>query len=156
VAVRRRANDIDMLFLAGLGIAFNAKPVVREAADAALSVPDLDAVCTSSESRARRLRPNSRKVPSQYGTFGLGDIFYPVRRNHYTVHSNQRRRGREGFNRRGEVSSREMLSAPTIFDTDRPLGNGFVIGDGTVSAADADLVRLAEANCPEHAISIEE
>ena len=28
----------------GLGIAFNAKPVVREAADAALSVPYLDAI----------------------------------------------------------------------------------------------------------------
>ena len=38
------ANDIDMLAAAGLGIAFNAKPVVREAADAALSVPYLDAI----------------------------------------------------------------------------------------------------------------
>ena len=33
-----------MLAAAGLGIAFNAKPVVREAADAALSVPYLDAI----------------------------------------------------------------------------------------------------------------
>ena len=33
-----------MLEAAGLGIAFNAKPVVRDAADAALSVPSLDAV----------------------------------------------------------------------------------------------------------------
>lgn len=44
VAVGDGANDIDMLSLAGLGIAFNAKPVVREHADAALSVPYLDAV----------------------------------------------------------------------------------------------------------------
>jgi phosphoserine phosphatase len=44
VAVGDGANDIDMLSIAGLGIAFNAKPVVRAHADAALSVPYLDAV----------------------------------------------------------------------------------------------------------------
>jgi phosphoserine phosphatase len=44
VAVGDGANDIDMLSIAGLGIAFNAKPVVQEHADAALSVPYLDAV----------------------------------------------------------------------------------------------------------------
>jgi len=44
VAVGDGANDIDMLSVAGLGIAFNAKAVVREHADAALSVPYLDAV----------------------------------------------------------------------------------------------------------------
>jgi phosphoserine phosphatase len=44
VAVGDGANDIDMLSAAGLGIAFNAKPVVQEHADAALSVPYLDAV----------------------------------------------------------------------------------------------------------------
>ena len=37
IAVGDGANDIDMLAAAGLGIAFNAKPVVREAADAALT-----------------------------------------------------------------------------------------------------------------------
>jgi phosphoserine phosphatase len=44
VAVGDGANDIDMISVAGLGIAFNAKPVVLEHADAALSVPYLDAV----------------------------------------------------------------------------------------------------------------
>ncbi len=44
VAVGDGANDIDMISVAGLGIAFNAKQVVREHADAALSVPYLDAV----------------------------------------------------------------------------------------------------------------
>jgi phosphoserine phosphatase len=44
IAVGDGANDIDMLAAAGLGIAFNAKPVVRAAADAALSVPYLDAI----------------------------------------------------------------------------------------------------------------
>jgi len=44
IAVGDGANDMDMLARAGLGIAFNAKPVVREAADAALSVPYLDAI----------------------------------------------------------------------------------------------------------------
>jgi phosphoserine phosphatase len=44
IAVGDGANDIDMLAVAGLGIAFNAKPVVREAADTSLSVPYLDAI----------------------------------------------------------------------------------------------------------------
>lgn len=44
VAVGDGANDLDMLAAAGLGIAFNAKPLVREAADTALNVPYLDAV----------------------------------------------------------------------------------------------------------------
>ncbi|MDH5292509.1 MAG: phosphoserine phosphatase SerB, partial [Acidimicrobiia bacterium] len=44
VAVGDGANDIDMLSVAGLGIAFNAKPVVSEAADTSLSVPYLDAI----------------------------------------------------------------------------------------------------------------
>ncbi|WP_419849624.1 phosphoserine phosphatase SerB [Candidatus Poriferisocius sp.] len=44
VAVGDGANDIDMLTAAGLGIAFNAKPKVRQAVDTAVSVPYLDAV----------------------------------------------------------------------------------------------------------------
>lgn len=44
VAVGDGANDLDMLARAGLGIAFNAKPVVCRAADTALSVPYLDAI----------------------------------------------------------------------------------------------------------------
>ena len=44
IAVGDGANDIDMLAAAGLGIAFNAKPVVREAADTSLNVPYLDAI----------------------------------------------------------------------------------------------------------------
>jgi phosphoserine phosphatase len=44
VAIGDGANDLDMLGVAGLGIAFNAKPVVREAADTAVSVPYLDAI----------------------------------------------------------------------------------------------------------------
>lgn len=44
VAVGDGANDIDMLSAAGMGIAFNAKPALREVADAALSYPYLDAV----------------------------------------------------------------------------------------------------------------
>ena len=44
VAVGDGANDIDMLSAAGLGIAFNAKPVVQAHADTHLTVPYLDAV----------------------------------------------------------------------------------------------------------------
>ena len=44
VAVGDGANDLDMLAAAGLGIAFNAKPVVRAQADTTVSVPHLDAI----------------------------------------------------------------------------------------------------------------
>ncbi len=45
--------------------------------------------------------------------------------------------------------------APELFDFD-DLGNGVVKGDGTVTPELEEKARLAEANCPEHAISIEE
>ncbi|NDH11635.1 MAG: hypothetical protein EBY44_07915, partial [Actinobacteria bacterium] len=38
------ANDLAMLEAAGLGVAFNAKPVVTAAADTSVTVPYLDAV----------------------------------------------------------------------------------------------------------------
>jgi phosphoserine phosphatase len=44
VAVGDGANDLDMLAAAGLGIAFNAKPLVQQAADTAVNVPYLDAI----------------------------------------------------------------------------------------------------------------
>ncbi|HTY73629.1 MAG TPA: phosphoserine phosphatase SerB [Actinomycetes bacterium] len=44
VAIGDGANDLDMLARSGMGIAFNAKPVVRDAADASVTVPYLDAV----------------------------------------------------------------------------------------------------------------
>ncbi|WP_431985299.1 phosphoserine phosphatase SerB [Streptomyces qinglanensis] len=44
VAIGDGANDLDMLNTAGLGVAFNAKPLVREAAHAAVNVPFLDTV----------------------------------------------------------------------------------------------------------------
>ncbi|HNH37616.1 MAG TPA: phosphoserine phosphatase SerB, partial [Microthrixaceae bacterium] len=44
VAVGDGANDLDMLATAGLGVAFNAKPVVQEAADTTVNVPYLDAI----------------------------------------------------------------------------------------------------------------
>ena len=42
IAIGDGANDIDMLEAAGLGIAFNAKPLARQAADTSVSVPFLD------------------------------------------------------------------------------------------------------------------
>ncbi|PRQ10861.1 phosphoserine phosphatase SerB [Corynebacterium sp. 13CS0277] len=44
VAVGDGANDIDMLSEAGLGIAFNAKPALKEVADASVNHPFLDEV----------------------------------------------------------------------------------------------------------------
>lgn len=45
--------------------------------------------------------------------------------------------------------------APTVFEFD-DLGNGVVIGDGTLNEQTLELAQLAQANCPEHAIFIEE
>jgi len=44
IAIGDGANDIDMLEAAGLGIAFNAKPLAQAAADTSVSVPYLDSV----------------------------------------------------------------------------------------------------------------
>ncbi len=44
VAIGDGANDLDMIAAAGLGIAFNAKPVVKAAADSSVSTPYLDSV----------------------------------------------------------------------------------------------------------------
>jgi phosphoserine phosphatase len=44
VAVGDGANDLDMIAAAGLGVAFNARQVVRDVADASVSVPYLDTV----------------------------------------------------------------------------------------------------------------
>jgi phosphoserine phosphatase len=44
IAIGDGANDLDMLAAAGLGIAFNAKPLVREAADTSVNVPYLDTI----------------------------------------------------------------------------------------------------------------
>ena len=44
VAIGDGANDLDMLAAAGLGVAFNAKPMVRAAADTAVNVPFLDTI----------------------------------------------------------------------------------------------------------------
>jgi phosphoserine phosphatase len=44
VAIGDGANDLDMLEAAGLGVAFNAKPMVRAAADTSVSGPYLDTI----------------------------------------------------------------------------------------------------------------
>ena len=44
IAIGDGANDLDMIAVAGLGIAFNAKPAVKAAADSSLSAPYLDSV----------------------------------------------------------------------------------------------------------------
>jgi ferredoxin len=45
--------------------------------------------------------------------------------------------------------------APELFDVD-DYGTAVVIGDGTVRPGLEDKARLAVANCPEYAISIED
>ncbi len=44
IAIGDGANDLDMIALAGLGIAFNAKPAVKAAADSSVTAPYLDSV----------------------------------------------------------------------------------------------------------------
>ncbi|WP_460807846.1 phosphoserine phosphatase SerB [Nocardioides salsibiostraticola] len=44
IAIGDGANDLDMLNAAGLGIAYNARPVVRAAADTSVNVPYLDTI----------------------------------------------------------------------------------------------------------------
>ncbi|WP_141820689.1 phosphoserine phosphatase SerB [Humibacillus xanthopallidus] len=44
VAIGDGANDLDMLDAAGLGVAFNAKPIVQEQAQTSVNVPYLDSV----------------------------------------------------------------------------------------------------------------
>lgn len=44
IAIGDGANDLDMLNAAGLGIAYNAKPVVQQAAHTSVNVPYLDAI----------------------------------------------------------------------------------------------------------------
>jgi phosphoserine phosphatase len=44
IAIGDGANDLDMLNAAGLGIAYNAKPVVQDAADTSVNVPYLDTI----------------------------------------------------------------------------------------------------------------
>ena len=46
VAIGDGANDLDMMAAAGLSIAFNAKPIVIDAADLAINEPSLSSVIT--------------------------------------------------------------------------------------------------------------
>jgi phosphoserine phosphatase len=46
VAIGDGANDLDMMAAAGISIAFNAKPIVVEAADLVISEPSLKSVAT--------------------------------------------------------------------------------------------------------------
>lgn len=77
VAVGDGANDIDMISAAGLGIAFNAKPALREIADTAVSSPFLDEVLhmlgitrdeiEAAEAEVADDRNPYRRVPLEYG-----------------------------------------------------------------------------------------
>lgn len=76
IAVGDGANDIDMISAAGLGIAFNAKPALREIADTAVSSPFLDEILhmlgitrdeiEDAEAEVRDERNPYRRVPLEY------------------------------------------------------------------------------------------
>jgi ferredoxin len=48
-----------------------------------------------------------------------------------------------------------FLLAPNLFTFD-DLGSGVVLGGGTLNDETIGLARLAQVNCPEHAIFLEE
>lgn len=54
---------------------------------------------------------------------------------------------------RCEGHGRCYTLAPELFEPDE-LGNGRVVGDGTVPSGLEEEARLAEANCPERAVTI--
>ena len=56
---------------------------------------------------------------------------------------------------RCEGHGRCYALAPAVFEPD-DLGDGKAIGDGTVQPGEEDRARLAAANCPEQAITIDE
>jgi ferredoxin len=56
---------------------------------------------------------------------------------------------------RCEGHGRCYALAPAVFEPD-DLGNAQVVGDGTVAPGEEDPARLAAANSPELAITIEE
>ncbi len=64
VAIGDGANDLDMLAIAGLGIAFNAKPAVRAAAATALNVPNLDAVLSLLDISRDEIQASEREAAS--------------------------------------------------------------------------------------------
>lgn len=70
VAIGDGANDLDMLGRAGLGVAFNAKPMVQAAADAAVNVPFLDTVLylmgISRDEVEEASTPSSKAVESSH------------------------------------------------------------------------------------------
>ena len=56
---------------------------------------------------------------------------------------------------RCEGHGRCYALAPELFEPD-DIGNGLAVGDGIVPADLEERARLAAANCPEHAITIDE
>ena len=56
---------------------------------------------------------------------------------------------------RCEGHGRCYALAPSVFEPDE-IGNAVVLGDGTVPPGEERNARLAAANCPEQAVTIEE
>ncbi|WP_375743235.1 phosphoserine phosphatase SerB [Corallococcus interemptor] len=67
IAVGDGANDLLMLEKAGLGIAFRAKPKLREAADTSISAGGLDTILTLLGLTARELREVGSEAGSEVG-----------------------------------------------------------------------------------------
>lgn len=66
VAVGDGANDIPMLNLAGMGIAYRAKPLVRESADHSISCLGLDGLLYLLGVRDQDLHPHESSIPGTW------------------------------------------------------------------------------------------
>ncbi|KAJ1465161.1 hypothetical protein T484DRAFT_1866080, partial [Baffinella frigidus] len=73
IAVGDGANDIPMLKLAGLGVAFHAKPKVREQAKVAVSTLGLDGILSAQDTGDVR-----EQAKVAVSTLGLDGILYLI------------------------------------------------------------------------------
>ena len=120
VAVGDGANDVDMIAIAGLGIAFNARAVLRDAADTALSVPvprrgPVPPRDPARGDRGGRGRRGARRRP------GVRQLSWD------SLSLEEARCASPSTTSAARATVDASRSRPTLFDSDE-LGNGLVIG----------------------------
>ena len=78
IAIGDGANDLDMLSAAGLGIAFNAKQVVQDAAHASVNVPYLDAIMYLLGISREEIEAGRRRARHRHPRSPRADDFQPL------------------------------------------------------------------------------
>ena len=110
VAVGDGANDLGMIGAAGLGVAFNAKPVVRDAADTAVNVPYLDTILYLLGIPRDAWTPPTRRTSSRPG----GRVTSAVRAEDATAQANAMalRTGDSGAEGHGSRAAARLTITP--------------------------------------------